>query len=57
MNKYRNKSCVIDGHRFASLAEGRRYGELKLLLKAGMIARMVLQPRYNIEIEGVFVCR
>ena len=31
VNKYRNQPCVIDGHRFASKAEGRRYQKLRLL--------------------------
>lgn len=45
--------------RFASKAEARRYGELKLLVKAGKIFRLALQPRYRLcawtirEVEAV----
>lgn len=36
-NKYKNKNCEIDGIKFKSLAEGRRYSELKILKKKGEI--------------------
>ena len=32
-SKYGNKKIQIDGYTFDSLAEGRRYRELKLLLE------------------------
>lgn len=51
MNKYRNTKVVIDGIRFDSKAEGRRYQELKLLLRAGKIFDLKLQPRFLL-IEG-----
>jgi hypothetical protein len=46
MNKYRNKPTHIDGIRFASKAEAKRYQELKLLERAGEITGLRLQPRY-----------
>ena len=45
-HKYGAKPTVVDGIRFASLAEAKRYGELKLLEKAGEITDLVLQPRF-----------
>lgn len=48
MRKYRNKPTVIDGIRFASRAEGRRYTELKLLERAGVITGLKLQPRFQL---------
>jgi hypothetical protein len=45
-SKYGAKPVVVDGIRFASQAEARRYGELKLLLRAGEISELALQPRY-----------
>jgi hypothetical protein len=45
-NKYRAKPCTIDGHRFASQAEGLRYTELRMLQTAGRISDLRLQPRY-----------
>jgi transcription elongation factor Elf1 len=38
--------CVIDGKTFASEAEGRRYQELKLMQRSGVIKRFELQPRF-----------
>lgn len=52
MNKYRNKPAEIDGIRFASMAESRRYGELKLLERAGEISDLKLQPRYRLQVNG-----
>lgn len=45
-HKYRAKPQTVDGHRFPSQAEARRYCELKALLSAGCIRCLRLQPRY-----------
>ena len=45
-HKYGAKPVVIDGIRFASTKEGRRYGELKLLARAGEIHDLRIQPRF-----------
>ena len=45
-HKYGAKAVVIDGIRFASTAEGRRYCELKLLVKAGEISELETQPPF-----------
>lgn len=45
-NKYSAKTTEIDGIRFASKREAIRYAELKLLLRAGQISGLKLQPRY-----------
>lgn len=42
-SKYRAKPTVVDGIRFASMKEAKRYGELKLLEKAGKIRALKLQ--------------
>ena len=47
-SKYNAKPVVIDGIRFASTKEGNRYRELKLLEKAGHIARLTLQRRFEL---------
>ena len=47
-NKYRNKKVVIDNILFDSKKEARRYKELKLMEKAGLITNLVLQPKYEI---------
>ena len=47
-NKFNAKSIVIDGHKFPSLKEAQRYKELKLLVKAGKIKNLELQPEFEI---------
>jgi hypothetical protein len=54
--KFGNRVTLLDGHRFASQKEARRYAELCLLLKAGEIRDLVLQPRYAFVVNGVKVC-
>lgn len=54
-HKYGAKKITIDGHTFPSLAEGRRYEELKLMQQQGHIKHLTLQPRYQIRIDGVLV--
>ena len=55
-NKYRAKPTVIDGIRFASKAEGRRYGELKTMEQAGEITGLELQPKFNCVVNGMKIC-
>lgn len=52
-NKYGAVKTVVDGISFSSKAEARRYGELKLLLRAGNIDELVLQPKFPLVVEGV----
>ena len=52
-HKYSAKSIEIDGHRFPSLAEGRRYEELKLLQYGGAIEGLELQPKFPLVVNGV----
>lgn len=39
---------VVDGVTFPSKAEARRYGQLKLLERAGVIAELELHPKYEL---------
>ena len=48
MSKYHAKATVVDNIRFASQKEARRYGELKLLEKAGEIQELHLQPAFDL---------
>lgn len=43
---------TADGIVFASAAECRRYGQLKLLEKSGYIKKLELQPKFVFEIDG-----
>lgn len=55
-SKYRNVKTVIDDIPFDSKAEARRYSELKLMLDAGEILHLLLQPKYPIAVNGVKIC-
>lgn len=46
-NKYKNIPAVVDGIKFASKAESRRYNELKLLKQAGEIQGFGMQPSFR----------
>ena len=54
--KYRNQPTEVDGIKFASKAEARRYCDLRLLERAGEISRLTLQPRYPLTVNGLHVC-
>lgn len=49
--KYGAMPTVIDGIRFASKAEARRYGELRMLEKAGEISELELQPKFELKAQ------
>lgn len=57
LRKYRNVPTVVDGVSFASKAEARRWGELRLLERAGEIADLQVQPSFDLIVNGVKVCR
>lgn len=48
--KYGNQTVIVDGMRFDSLKEARRWGELRLLEKGGDITD--LQRQVKIELQG-----
>lgn len=51
MSKYHNKKVQVDMYVFDSIAESKRYKELKLLEQAGEISKLELQPRFLLQ-EG-----
>jgi len=55
--KYGNKKTVVDGIKFDSAKEAKRYGELRMLLKAGVIGLLQLQVVYRLEIDGKLICK
>lgn len=57
MTKYGAQKIIIDGITFASQAEGRRYHQLKLLQRGGVISGLEMQPSFEIVIGGLKVCR
>ena len=54
-SKYRAQPTVVDGIRFASQAEARRYGHLKMLERAGRIYDLELQPRFPLLVNAIKV--
>jgi Protein of unknown function (DUF1064) len=55
--KYRAIRTVVDGISFASKKEARRYSELKLMEKAGEIARLKWQVPFDLKVNSVKICR
>jgi Protein of unknown function (DUF1064) len=53
--KYGNTPTTQDGYKFDSKLEAHRYGELKLLLAAGMITDLKLQTRWDLQVNGSHV--
>ena len=55
--KFRNRPTEIDGHKFDSQAEGRRYEELRLLELAGEISDLRVHPKWDLVVNGALICR
>mgnify|MGYP003334020814 CR=1 FL=1 len=56
-SKYHNLFCTIDGIKFHSQAEAAEYSRLKLELKAGEIKDLKLQPKFQITINDIKICK
>ena len=56
-SKYRNVRCEVDGLKFDSKAEARRWQELRLLERAGKIDALERQVRFplNADVTGIQV--
>lgn len=46
--KYHNTKTVADGIKFDSKLEAKRYGQLKMMERAGVIHDLELQPEYEL---------
>ena len=55
-HKYGARPTVVDGQRFDSAAEARRWGELRLRQRAGEIRGLERQPEFRCEINGMKIC-
>lgn len=55
-SKYKNIKTEIDGIKFDSKKEAKRYQELRLLEQAGAINELKLQQRVPLEVNGTKVC-
>lgn len=56
-SKYRAVRTEVDGIKFASRKEAKRYGELKMLQIAGEISELRLQVPYELNPNGSFSYR
>ena len=56
-SKYRAQPTYVDGKRFASKAEARRYSELVLLERGGVISNLETQRAFELKVNGVLICR
>lgn len=54
-NKFSARRTVVDGIRFDSAREARRYCELKALERGGQVRNLELQPRYPLLVNGVLI--
>lgn len=54
MSKYGNRKTIAHGVQFDSKAEAARYCELLLLVRAGEITQLRLQPRFQVvpKVDG-----
>ena len=55
-SKYRNKWTVVDGIKFQSQREAKRYTELKMLERAGKIHVLNLQPKFPCYVKEELIC-
>ena len=53
-NKYGNSKVIVDGFKFDSKKESKRYQDLRILLKAGKIENLELQPRFLLQEKFIF---
>ena len=56
-SKYRNVKCEVDRITFDSKKEAKRYGELKLLEKAGAIRHLDYHKTFQITVNGIKICK
>ena len=55
--KYGNEPCELDGIRFDSRKEAARWGELRLMERAGLVSGLVVHPPFDLDVNGTVVCR
>ena len=56
-SKYNAQRVTVDGIQLDSLKEARRYADLKLLERAGVIRALKIHPMFEIVVNGVHICR
>lgn len=56
-NKYRNKPTSIEGMRFASRKEAKRYQELCILQSIGEISKLQTQVTFPLVVNNELICK
>ena len=56
LSKFRNRRVEVDGLKFDSVKESKRWAELQFMERAGEIKNLQRQVRIPIVINGVKVC-
>jgi hypothetical protein len=56
MSKYNSVISYVDGKKFHSLKEARRYSELLLAVRGGVIKDLQTQVKYSLDINDVHIC-
>lgn len=56
-SKYGNEKHEVDGIEFDSRKEARRYGDLKMMVKAGEIGLLELQKEYELKVDDQKICK
>lgn len=54
--KFGNVRTEVDGQSFASKREAKRFGQLRLMEKGGLIADLKTQVRYPLDVNGQPIC-
>lgn len=57
MTKFNNRKITIDGIKFDSQGEGRRYVVLKDRVERGFITNLNTHVPYTLTVNGVKICR
>ena len=55
-NKYGSRATVVDGVRFDSRKEAKRWQLLKAMEESGEITRLRRQVRFDLAVNGIAVC-
>lgn len=55
-SKYKNQKVYVDAHEFDSKKEARRYGELKLMQRLGLVRNLEIHKRYPIYVNERLIC-
>lgn len=55
--KYRNKPTVVQGVKFASKKEAKRWVDLQMLEAAQRVRNIRRQAEYRLEVAGFLICK